>query len=105
VRCPIIGWGGFIKNNNMEKITVNVICQYQENYGFHDGGEHWKNKGGVVFSLEVDYTQWVYDDTNCKQAIERVISSKNNQLVNYKVVQYDTIIDEPISITEEFNSE
>ena len=34
------------------KVKITVNAQRYENYGFHEGREHWKPKGGTHFSIE-----------------------------------------------------
>jgi len=89
----------------MEKITVNIICQYQENYAYYEGKQHWKPKGSVVFSVQLDLAQWMYDDQRCKEIMTRLTVGKSNDLVRYEVVEFETVLDEPINITQEFNKE
>lgn len=41
---------------------IRIIAQYQENYGFSEGNESWKNKGGEEFIWKPSESDYFYND-------------------------------------------
>ena len=52
------------------KVKINVNAQRYENYGFHEGNEYWKPKGGTLFVIEdVDVDDVTYSITDRKSVV------------------------------------
>ena len=76
---------------SMNKILVHT--QYYENYGFHEGGEHWKPKGGHTFQIEMDADLLMYTDP--AEVFGKMVESQNSDLERFKYIEYEIIWQEP----------
>ena len=70
---------------SINKILVHT--QYYENYGFHEGGEHWKKKGGHTFQIEMDADLLLYSDPS--QVFGKMLESQNSDLERFTYVDYE----------------
>ena len=70
---------------SMNKILVHT--QYYENYGFHEGGEHWKPKGGHTFQIEMDADLLMYTDP--AEVFGKMVESQNSDLERFKYIEYE----------------
>ena len=76
---------------SMNKILVHT--QYYENYGFHEGGEHWKPKGGHTFQIEMDADLLLYTDP--AEVFGKMLESQNSDLERFKYIEYEIVWQEP----------
>ena len=76
---------------SMNKILVHT--QYYENYGFHEGGEHWKPKGGHTFQIEMDADLLMYTDP--AEVFSKMLESQNSDLERFKYIEYEIQWQEP----------
>jgi len=76
---------------SMNKILVHT--QYYENYGFHEGGEHWKPKGGHTFQIEMDADLLMYTDP--AEVFGKMVESQNSDLERFKYIEYEIQWQEP----------
>lgn len=78
------------------KVTVRVNAQRYENYGFHEGREYWKPKGGTYFTVEdVDSDVVDYADKNLiKEALIEQLESFSNDLERYEYIDHEVIFSE-----------
>ena len=76
---------------SMNKILVHT--QYYENYGFHEGGEHWKPKGGHTFQIEMDADLLMYTDP--VEVFSKMVESQNSDLERFKYVDHEIVWQEP----------
>ena len=76
---------------SMNKILVHT--QYYENYGFHEGGEHWKPKGGHTFQIEMDADLLMYTDP--AEVFGKMVESQNSDLERFKYIEYEIVWQEP----------
>ena len=76
---------------SMNKILVHT--QYYENYGFHEGGEHWKPKGGHTFQIEMDANLLMYTDP--AEVFGKMVESQNSDLERFKYIEYEIQWQEP----------
>ena len=76
---------------SMNKILVHT--QYYENYGFHEGGEHWKKKGGHTFQIEMDADLLMYTDP--AEVFGKMVESQNSDLERFKYIEYEIVWQEP----------
>lgn len=85
---------------------IEAICQYQENYGFTEGKEQWKNKGGATFTVKVSSDSfedfmYLYGDQRIaflQFLVDKYVNNVNgepNTLSRYIVVECDPIYNEP----------
>ena len=66
---------------------VLVQTQYYENYGFHEGGEHWKPKGGHTFQIEMDADLLMY--SNPVEVFSKMVEAHNSDLERFKFIDYE----------------
>lgn len=60
---------------------LKIIAQYQENYGYDEGKEAWKNKGGDEFIFTPSDTSYFYEDEEMdKKIAERYLKSISNDV-------------------------
>ena len=76
------------------KITLNA--QRYENYGFHEGREYWKPKGGTLFTIEdVDADAVTYaDHKQVVEAIQEQLSERSNDLEKFEYIDHEVIFSE-----------
>jgi len=71
------------------KRTFLVTAQYEENYGFADGGEHWKMKGGMDFEFDIDFDLMMYaDNSEVKEVLAEVLAENSNDLERFTYVDH-----------------
>jgi hypothetical protein len=70
---------------SINKILVHT--QYYENYGFHEGTEHWKPKGGHTFQIEMDADLLMYTDP--AKVFSKMVESQSNDLERFKYVDHE----------------
>lgn len=76
---------------SVNKILVHT--QYYENYGFHEGTEHWKPKGGHTFQIEMDADLLMYTDP--VEVFSKMVESQNSDLERFKYVDHEIVWQEP----------
>ena len=76
---------------SINKILVHT--QYYENYGFHEGGEHWKPKGGHTFQIEMDADLLMYTDP--AEVFGKMLESQNSNLERFTYLEYEIQWQEP----------
>lgn len=85
---------------------IEATCQYQENYGFETGTEHWKNKGGATFMIKIpvdSFDEFMYLSGDqriafCQFFVDKYVNNVNgepNTLSKYTVVECDPVYNEP----------
>ena len=74
--------------------TVLVQTQYEENYAAHEGGEHWKPKGGHTFMIEMDADLLLYTDP--AEVFSKMIEATSNDVARYKYIDYEIVWQEPM---------
>ena len=70
---------------SINKILVHT--QYYENYGFHEGTEHWKPKGGHTFQIEMDADLLMYTDP--AKVFSKMVESQSNDLERFKYIEHE----------------
>jgi len=84
----------------MAKVTI--LTQYYENYGFHEGTEHWKPKGGFDFTVEVDSNLLMYT-RDLKAILSQMVSEQSNDLERFEYIEHSVAFSEPHQLdTERF---
>ena len=76
---------------SINKILVHT--QYEENYGFHEGGEYWKPKGGHTFQIEMDADLLMYTDP--AEVFGKMLESQNSDLERFTYLEYEIQWQEP----------
>jgi len=78
------------------KVKINVNAQRYENYGFHEGNEYWKPKGGTLFTVEdVDADAVAYaDHKQVVEAIQEQLSERSNDLEKFEYIDHEVIFSE-----------
>ena len=67
--------------------TVKIYTQYEENYAHHEGGFHWKKKGGFTFQIEMDADLLLY--TNPEKVFGKMLESQNSDIERFTYVDYE----------------
>ena len=77
-------------------VKINVTAQRYENYGFHEGREYWKPKGGTLFTIDgVDADLVSYaDNKKVVQAIQRQLNERSNDLERFEYIDHEVIFSE-----------
>ncbi len=79
-----------------------IIAQYQENYGYYDGKEAWKNKGGDEFIFTPKDLDYFYEDKEMDVKIaERYLQSISNKACRYLLIECSRECGDVIDISEE----
>jgi len=81
---------------------LKIIAQYQENYGYYDGKEAWKNKGGDEFIFTPSDLDYFYEDKDMDVKIaERYLESISNKANRYLLIECSRECGDVIDISEE----
>ena len=79
------------------KVKINVTAQRYENYGFHEGRERWKPKGGTLFVIEDvdrdDITFWAWEE-QIVVAIKEQLEANSNDLEKFEYIDHEVIFSE-----------
>jgi len=77
-------------------VKISVNAQRYENYGFHEGREYWKPKGGTHFSVEdVDADMVMYADNDViKGGLIEQLEHMSNDLEKFEYVGHEIIFSE-----------
>jgi hypothetical protein len=78
------------------KVKINVNAQRYENYGFHEGREYWKPKGGTLFVIEdVDVDDVTYSwQEQIVAAIKEQLEANSNDLEKFEYIDHEVIFSE-----------
>jgi hypothetical protein len=76
---------------SVNKILVHT--QLEENYGFHEGTERWKPKGGHTFQIEMDADLLMYTDP--REVFGKMLESQSNDLERFTYLEYEIQWQEP----------
>ena len=72
--------------------TIKITAQYYENYGFHEGTERWKPKGGADFEIECNSDLLLYaDNSDILTAIETALEKASDELSRYTYIEHDVV--------------
>jgi hypothetical protein len=74
--------------------VVTITTQYYENYGFHEGTEHWKPKGGFDFVVKVSSDILMYTN-NLKAILSQMVQEQSNQLERFEYIEHSVAFSEP----------
>jgi|TARA_B100000768_G_scaffold177202_1_gene191043 hypothetical protein len=66
---------------------VLVQTQYFENYGFHEGREAWKPKGGHTFQIDIDADLLMYSDP--AEVFGKMLEAHNTDLEKFEYRDYE----------------
>lgn len=85
----------------MEKTLVVITAQYYENYGYSDGSDFWKPKGGQEFHIYADSDDFFYGEQFCIQAIKEMLAEESNAFARYEYLSHELIFSDPIKLDSE----
>jgi len=72
--------------------TIKITAQYYENYGFHEGTERWKPKGGADFEIECNSDLLLYaDNSDILTAIETALEKASDELSRYTYIEHSVV--------------
>lgn len=86
---------------NMSKTLMRITAQYEENYGWAEGGEHWKPKGGHEFELRADSDIFMYAEEQALAAIKTLLAKHSNKACRYTYVSHELVFHEPTPLSAE----
>ena len=77
-------------------VKISVNTQRYENYGFHEGREYWKPKGGMLFTIEdIDSDVVMYaDNKKVVEAIQRQLELRSSDLEKFEYIDHEVIFSE-----------
>lgn len=77
-------------------VKISVNTQRYENYGFHEGREYWKPKGGMLFTIEdIDSDIVMYaDNKKVVEAIQRQLELRSSDLEKFEYIDHEVIFSE-----------
>ena len=67
--------------------TILIHTQYEENYGFSEGTEHWKKKGGHTFQIKMDADLLMYSDP--AEVFSKMLESQSNDLERFTYIDME----------------
>jgi len=80
-------------------VDVRILTQVEENYGFYNGNEHWKKKGGQEFSMEVDDGLMMYGEEDViTQSFQKFLDLESNELQRFTYVSHELVFHKPIEL-------
>lgn len=81
------------------KIICRILTQYKENYGT-ETAPHWKNKGGVEFTLNVDGDIFLYEENHCIEAIKSLLAKQSHSMEQFEYVSHELVFNKPIALND-----
>jgi len=86
-------------------VKISVNTQRYENYGFHEGNEYWKPKGGMLFTIEdIDSDVVMYaDNKKVVEAIQRQLELHSSDLEKFEYIDHEVIFSEAIIAGVDFS--
>ena len=82
--------------------TIRITAQYYENYGFYEGTERWKPKGGADFEVQCNSDLLLYtDEKELIETIQLQLSQYSNEHSRYTYIEHDVVFGR----TEELNQD
>lgn len=82
---------------------LKIIAQYQENYGYYEGKEAWKDKGVDEFFFTPSDTSYFYNDADMdKEISERYLKSISNDGNRYVLIECKRYFGRINDITKEY---
>jgi len=80
-------------------VDVRILTQLEENYGFHEGSEHWKPKGGMEFTMSVDDGLMMYGEKDIIiQSFQKFLDLESNELERFTYVSHELVFHKPIEL-------
>lgn len=67
-----------------------VSAQLEENYAFSEGGESWKNKGGIEFLMDIDFEFVMWSEETTREVLQEIIDKEySNKAQRFTVLSID----------------
>tara|TARA_R110000772_G_scaffold173488_5_gene285452 strand:+ start:2293 stop:2586 length:294 start_codon:yes stop_codon:yes gene_type:complete len=67
--------------------TILIHTQYEENYGFSEGTEHWKKKGGHTFQIKMDVDLLMFSSP--AKVFGKMLESQSNDLERFTYIDME----------------
>jgi len=80
--------------------TIQILTQYYENYGFHEGTERWKPKGGFDFVVEVESDALMYVN-NLEELLAQMVAEESTQLERFEYLEHSVSFSQPHKLSTE----
>ena len=84
-------------------VDVRILTQSEENYGYHEGNEHWKKKGSQEFTMSVMDGLMMYgDEVVIQQSFQKFLDLESNELERFTYVSHELVFHKPIELKGNF---
>ena len=82
--------------------TIKIQAQYYENYGFNEGTERWKPKGGADFEVQCNSDLLMYSDSAAIiVAIETALEKRSNEHSRYTYIEHSVVFGKTEELSQE----
>ena len=72
--------------------TIKITAQYYENYGFNEGTERWKPKGGADFEVQCNSDLLMYsDEDELIETIKTQLAKRSNEHSRYTYIEHSVV--------------
>ena len=80
-------------------VDVRILTQLEENYGFYEGNQRWKKKGGMEFTMSVDDGLMMYGEEDIIiQSFQKFLDLESNELERFTYVSHELVFHKPIEL-------
>ena len=83
------------------KTQVRILAQLHENKAWYEGGEAWKPKGGVEFSVNVDDGIAMYAEESMILAFMQLLEQESNNCERFTYVSHELIFSKIHELSDE----
>lgn len=86
-------------------VRVIIHAQYEENYGFYEGKQAWKFKGGSQFVFDVSDGMLMYGEEEIIAWVKAVLLPQHsNEVCRFTFVSLEKKFDTPIDCQNEWDA-
>lgn len=86
-------------------VRVIIHAQYEENYGFCEGKQAWKFKGGSAFVFDVQTDVLMYEEEKIIEWVKTVLLPQHsNEACRFTFISLEKKFETPIDCQTEWNS-
>ena len=82
--------------------TIKIQAQYYENYGFNEGTERWKPKGGADFEVQCNSDLLMYSDKDdLIETIKTQLAKRSNEHSRYTYIEHSVVFGKTEELSQE----
>ena len=82
--------------------TIKITAQYYENYGFNEGTERWKPKGGSDFEVQCNSDLLMYSDKDeLIETIKTQLAKRSNEHSRYIYIEHSVVFGKTEELSQE----